>query len=318
MRREYIVLGAVIVALVLYIAFKNTNRTHYELPKIAQIDKPAITKIVISRGDSTLTLERRNDTWFIDPQAYPADQSAVDRMLDALAKFRLATLVSESKNYTQYDLDGTGRIGIEVFGGADRLLQLDIGKLASTYRHTYVRLEGNDNVYQAEDNLRQPFEIERARLRDRTVSRFDKETVTAVTFAEAGGAPFTVRTNEKSPVPVPNGTDSTAVAATAPGWRSEDGRPARTDALTAILNTCANMQCESFLEGVKKTDLANPIFTLTIESDRPVTIEIFKKRSAEENKYPAVSSQSDYPFFITEYAAKQLMKKPVDILEPKK
>jgi hypothetical protein len=318
MRKEYIILSAVIVALVLYIAFKNTNETHYTLPKIAPIDTAAVTKIVISRGDSTLTLERHDTAWLIEPQAYPADRGAVDKMLDAAAKLRLATLVSESKSYTQYDLDDKGMIGVEVFGGSDRLLQLDIGKVASTYRHTYVRLAGNDNVYQAEDNLRQPFEIDRARLRDRVVSRFDKDTVASVTFTEAGGAPLVIRRNETPPLPVPGGADSAAVPEAAPGWRTDDGRAARTDAMAALLNTCANMQCESFMEGTKKTDLANPIFTLTIEADKPVTIEIFKKRSAEENKYRALSSQSDYPFFVNEYVAKQLMKKPVDILEAKK
>jgi hypothetical protein len=318
MRKEYIALGAVIVALVLYIALKNTNRTHYELPKIAQIDKAKVTKIAISRGDSTVTLERLNDKWLIEPQGYAADQGQVDKMLDAIAKFQLVTLVSESKSYGQYDLDDRGRIGLEVFGDAGKLLEFDIGKPASTYRHTYVRLEGNDNVYQAQDNIRQSFEITRARLRDRVVSRFDKATATSLTFVETGGKPLAIRKNEKPPMPASQGKDSAAGAETGPTWVSADGRAARTNTIDMVLGACANMQCDSFLEGMKKTDLKDPIFTLAIEADTPVTIEIFKKRAGEENKYPALSSQSDYPFLLSDYVAKQLMKKRDDILEPKK
>jgi hypothetical protein len=318
MRREYIILGAVIVALVFYIAFKNTNRTHYELPKIAQIDKTKITRIVISRGDSTVTLERQNDKWLIEPQAYPADQGEVDKMLDAIAKFELVTLVSESKSYTQYDLDDKARIGVDVFGGSDRLLKFDIGKPASTYHQTFVRLAGNDNVYQAQENIRQPFEIERVRLRDRVVSRFEKVAVTSITFAEAGGKPLAIRKNERPPAVASMGKDSTAAADTGPTWQSDEGRAVRANVVEAVLNTCSNMQCDAFIEGMKKTDLTDPIFTLTIEADKPVTIEIFKKRAGEGNKYPALSSQSDYPFFLSDYLVRQLMKKPSDILERQK
>ena len=49
-KKEYIILGIVIAALAAYLGFQKTDRTHYELPVIAQLEAADITEVTITKG----------------------------------------------------------------------------------------------------------------------------------------------------------------------------------------------------------------------------------------------------------------------------
>lgn len=314
-KKEYMVLAVIVVALILYILLKSTDKTHYELPELARIPSSDISKLVIHRPTGTLTLEKKGDQWKIEPEGYPADQSVVDRMLGAVEQFALTTLVSESKNYAQYDLSDDKEIVLEVFGDGESLLKLHIGKTASTYQHTFVRLEGDDKVYQARGNLRQPLEVEMDRLRDKVVAKVDRDLVTGITM-QSGGETLALQKYEEPPVPLVAQEGDTASAESAPPpkpmWTAEDGREAQENVVNGILNTLANLRCTEYIEGESKEDFTDPSFTITVEGASPLTLQIFDKR--EDGKYPAVSSQNDYPFLLTEGVVKRLEKAPDEVL----
>ena len=112
-RKEYIILGIVIVACVAYLTLYNKDRTRYTLPSPPPIEKDALSAVAITRGDTTLRLEKRGGRWYIEPGDYPADKDRVNAMLEACRGFTLTTLVSESGNYGRYGLDNAGKIDIE-------------------------------------------------------------------------------------------------------------------------------------------------------------------------------------------------------------
>lgn len=313
LKKEYMVLAVIVVALLLYILLKSTDKTHYSLPEVAKISRSAISKLVIVRPGGTLTLEGQGDEWKIQPQGYPADRSMVDRMLKAVEEFELSTLVSESKNYVQYDLTDDKKIVLEVFGGEESLAKLDIGKTASTYQHTYVRLDGDDKVYQARGNIRQPLDVEMDRMRDKVVAKMDRDLVTGITLQEAGEI-LTIQKYEEPPVPQITGeADSTAAPMPPkPMWTTDDGREAQENVVNGIISTLANLRCTEYIEDKNKEDFTDPAFTITVEGSSSVTLQIFDKR--DDNKYPAVSSQNDYPFLLTEGVVNRLKKSPDEIL----
>jgi len=313
-KKEYIVLAAVIVALSLYLAFSKGDRTHYDLPELPALEKGAITRIVFSHGGDSVVLERAGDAWKLKPEEYRADMGAVDRMLDALAGFSLDALVAESGNYAIYDLEGGKRIKLEVYTGPEVALAFDIGKTAPTHMHTFVRLEGYTGIYQAGGNLRSTFETDTARLRDKTAVSFNPAEVVGINIVGGDGSLDLVR-SEAIPAaagekdsPPPSGQTNEPPA----GWITADSRNADVRAVDQVLNSVSNLKCESYLDGRSKEDLGVPIYTLMIRAAETITLSIYEM---EGEKYPAVSSQNEYPFLLPKWRVEQIMKKPADLLE---
>lgn len=313
-KREFVFLAVIIVALAIYLVFKNSDRTHYKLPEMPAAERSEITKLLIERGDSVVTLERRDDTWLIQPQGYPADQKAVDKMLDAVAELALTTLVSESKNFTQYELTDEQMIGIEAYLGEAPARRLDIGKVASTYRHTFVRLEGDHRVYQALGDIRKPFDITVDRLRDKVTMKYDREDVTGLTVTGPEGTLIFSKNDVAPPATPPVGGDSVQ-AEPPPKWQAGDGRAADEQTVDRIVISLSNLTCDGYIEGMRKEDYTEPIYSVTVDASGSATLSIFEKN--ENNKYPAVSSQNDYPFWLPEWRVNQVMKKPAELFGEK-
>jgi len=312
MKKEYIVLAAVIAALCLVLILRKSDRTHYRLPEIKTAAAEEITRLVISRADSSLTLERHGGLWKIAPYGYPADTSQVNGMLKAVAGFTLTALASEAGNYAPYELDGEKRLGVEAFAGDRSALKVSIGKPASTYSHTFVLLEDDPRIYQARENLRTEFDKDIARLRDKVVLTVDKAYVTGIAFISGKDSLALRRASGASGAMQPAAGD-TAAPAPNPSWRAADGTAADEQAVDRMIDQLAMLRCDSFIEGKAKSDFTRPIFTIRIEGSETVSLSIFEK--GEGASYPAVSSGSDYPFYLAEWAAKQFMKKPEELMK---
>ena len=99
-KKEYAILSVVIIALGLYLFFRNTDRTTYTLPELPALKTQDLTKVEIGKGDQTVVLTRRDDDWFVSPGDYPADDNLVNSMLDILADLKVTALVSETRNYS--------------------------------------------------------------------------------------------------------------------------------------------------------------------------------------------------------------------------
>jgi len=324
-KKEYLILAVIIVAASLYLIFKNTDKTHYTLPETKEIDKEQVTMLIIARADTALTLRRQDEKWMIQPQGYLADQSTIDRMLDAVAGFALTTLVSQSGNYSQYELTDEMKIVLEVFEADASVLKADIGKAAPTYNHTFVKLEEEGDIYQAKGNIRSTLDTDIERLRDKSVLKLAKDDVTGLKLSRGdtllaisrqeiipempdGDMPADTTEPGETPLPAP-GLDQLAQ----PLWFTSEGEEIEARNLDRIINSLANLRCDGFLYGKTREDLGAPIFTLRIEGPEAAEISIFEKR--DDDKYPAVSSQNDFPFLLSKWKAEQLMKKRDDLVK---
>ena len=182
---EYIVLAALIICLSLYLIFQKTGDVEYRLPEIRTINKKDISKIEItSGGENPLVIHKKDDKWLIAPEAYPADPGKVDGMLGVIDELSLTALVSEAENYGRYDLDDDKKINVKSWAKSDLLRSFDIGKAASTFRHTFVRIAEDKRVYHAKENFRSKFDVTTEKLRDKTVLSFNESDIRKLSIVD--------------------------------------------------------------------------------------------------------------------------------------
>ncbi|MBW2251827.1 MAG: DUF4340 domain-containing protein [Deltaproteobacteria bacterium] len=168
-KKEYIILAVIIAALLLYLSQRKTDRTLYKLPDVPEISNSNITKIEINKNSTPIILSKEGDLWTIGPKKYPADTLKVKNMLDVMGKLTLTALVSESKSYNRYNLDDDNKITVKAFDKDKLKLEFDIGKAASSFRHTFVKIAGDERVFHARGSFMGKFDKTVDDLRDKTL-----------------------------------------------------------------------------------------------------------------------------------------------------
>jgi hypothetical protein len=318
-KKEYIVLVAVILALSLYLVFRNPDRTHYELPKIPEIAGADISKIEISKQGSTIILNKKDNEWHIEPKGYLADVDKVKAMLDGMEKLTVTTLVSESENYNRYDLDDDKKITVKAWQGDALKRDLEVGKTASSFQHTFVKLSGDARVYHGQGNFRGQFDQTVEGLRDKTVLSFDRNEIQEIHITKGKEVIALKRT--EVPVEVSTSGKDDAKEAPAPEpqtkkvWQTAEGKEGDEAKIDRLLMTLSNLHCEKYVDDKKKEDFSEPVWTALLKGAKDYTLSIFSKKNKDANDYPAISSQIDYPFLLPKWQADRLMKKPEDMLK---
>jgi hypothetical protein len=317
-KKEYLILAVIIVALSLYLIFHDRDRSSYELPQLASIERNEITKIEISRKDQpTIQLNREGSDWKISPKAYPADATRVKELLDVISGLTLTALVSESKNYQIYELDDAHRIHVKAWSKDDLVREFDTGKAASSFRHTFVKLPGNAMVYHARDNFRRKFDVSIDDLRDKKVLAFDKALIHEITIQN--GEQTTIF-SKQPPVEEKEAQQQAEKSEKPAGetqlvWRNEKNEAADEAGIQRLLTALADLKCDSYLEEKTKEDFDTPIFSIRLKGDKAYSLSLFEKLKEADTQYPAVSSDNPYPFLLPKWRVDNLMKDPAELLK---
>ena len=315
-QKEYMVLMAVIIILVVVLIISTgRNKMSYKLPKLDKIDADDLSRIEINRGDESILLERSQGDWLIMPEEYIADNDKVNDMLDVIRNLTLTELVSDKKNYERYELDKENRIHIKASDKENALREFYIGKVSSTYSHTYVMIADDEKVYHANESFRSTFEQNKSGLRDKSVMKFSAEEITGLALK----GEFGTLELKREIIPVSPEKEQEEQE-TSPGeeeaWLSQDGKKAEKSKIDTLLSKLSGLNCDSFLDEKEKENLKTPVYTITAKGAKDYELRIYEKAEDEE-KYPALSSENDFPFLITKWTAESLMKKPEDILKEK-
>jgi hypothetical protein len=325
LKKEIVILLVVIVGLSIYLLTRQTDRTLYRLPQLPPVSAKSITRIDINGPEGMISLNRADDSWTIGEQKYPADRAKVSRMLDAISDLSLTAMMSESKDYVRYDLTDKNKISVKAWAGTTPERELDIGKVGPSFRHTFVKLAGDANVYQARNNFRTTFEQGVEDLRDKSVLSFAASDIQEIRLTKGTEAmtlvrheaPLAEKTREKE-------ESDTAKEAPPPlkaimVWQANDGRTAASAKVDELLAAVSQLACEKYITDHVTADYKDPIYTLELVGQKAHRLSIFAKQNETDTSYPAVSSDSSYPFFLADWKAKQLMPTFGDLLEtPKK
>ncbi|MGD9384629.1 MAG: DUF4340 domain-containing protein [Desulfobacterales bacterium] len=309
-KKEYLILAGVMVALILYLVLHRSNRTHYKLPDITEISVKQISKLEVGKADKTLVLNKKDNTWYIDPKGYPADSDKVKNMLNVIEELNLTALVSESKNYVRYDLTHGKKIAVKAWQGKTLIREFDIGKAATTYQHTFVRLATDPNVYHAIGNFRREFDQTIDELRDKTVLSFMEKDIREITLTEDKK---TIILSQKQ---VSEQEDKTSKEPkTKIVWQNADGKKVDKEKVGSLLSFLHRLDCETYINDMEKDDFKNPTCAVALKGDKEYLLSVFAKKDKNAKTYPAISSENDYPFLLSRSQVESIKSKIEDILE---
>jgi hypothetical protein len=314
MKKEYIILILVIVGLGAYLSLRSTDRTHYELPALARLESAKIDRMLITTGDSTIELVKKDADWFLEPQGYRADSIKVTNMVNAAAGLKITALVSEAASYQRYDLNDEAKINVRIFQGGQKQREFDLGKSAPTYQHTFARLADNPNVYHAQGTLKNTFDQSIDDLRDKTVLSVDRDAVTTISLHKGDRTLTAAKKEIPANTEAQNEEKESADSKTTPPpppevqWQDDQGQTVDKTIVERMLTTMAKLQCEAYLDDAAKEKLQDPVWTLTLTTASGNTIlSVYAPSEKDAYQIPASSSASQYAF--------QLSKSKVETME---
>lgn len=312
-KKEYIVLAALIVAPSVYLLMHNRDRTQYDLPVLQKVPAAEITKMEIRKPDgTTITLEKTGEDWVILPGDYRAEAGKISVMLKSMSDLTLTALVSETESYERYGLSEEERLGVRAWAGAELKRDFEVGKTAASFQHTFVRMAGDARVFHAAENLKSRFDQTVDTLHDKTVLRVDPSAVQSLEIQ--GGGKTRILTRKPISVEVGRSKEEEPPGRAQEVWESPEGEVDGSK-VTKILDVLANLKCRAYLYDNQKGDFEKPLYTLTLKGLETHELSFFHKDEKNQNDYPATSSQNPSPFLIPEHQAKQVMLPPEEILK---
>jgi hypothetical protein len=323
-KKEYIALVVVIVALVAYLVFHKTDRTLYQLPDVPKVSEKKISKLEITTKGEKILLNRKDDDWFIGEKAYLTDKGKVNDILDVLANLSVTALVSESKNYVRYELDDEKRISVKAWTGGDLSRELNIGKAASTYQHTFITLAGDPNIYHARGYFRLKFEKSMDDLRDKVVLSFKEEEIKAVEIYKDQSTTIISQKEKPSEKKEEKGTASEKDKGSEKDvqkqfeWQTADSKIMEAPKVKDLISYFTDLNCDAYIEDKNKEDFADkdPMMRITLKGEKNYSLSVFATDKETDDNKPAVSSMNPYPFLITSSTAEQIDNKIKALLNP--
>ncbi len=319
-KKEYFILAGVIVALILYLVLHKSNRTHYKLPDIPAVSGKQILKIEIVKAGKSIVLNKKDNTWYIEPKGYSADKVKVENMLDVIETLTVTALVSESKSYLRYDLSDDKKINVKAWQGKALNREFDIGKAAETFQHTFVKLAGDFNVYHARGDFRRKFDRTVDDLRDMTVLSYTQKDIHGIQIAlnkktiSLGRKQIPATADEKKDKSAKTSKDSKSKSI----WKDAEGKKIDNAKINNLLSFLNRLECEKYINDTKKEYFKNPSYAVTLKGAKEYSLSIFAKKDKDDKNYPAISSENDYPFLLSDSQVDSVKSKIEEIEEVKK
>ncbi len=258
---------------------------------LSTANKDSINQIEIIKGDSTIKLIKGSD-WKVNE--FSADSTVVSAFLDQVTKAKIKEISSTNKdNYKTFGVadDSTK---IKLYENDKPVLNFIIGKASST-GGTYIRLEGDANVYSIDQNVIAFAEKDVTDLRDKTIASMDTNNLQSI------------QTNN-----VVLKKDNDVWYSVELGSINKDKKLDQSKTLDFIKNL-AVLNATSLDTNTNKNSLTTPILTVTLE-DNNKNSQSYNIYKIGDN-YIVTKSSDSLVYNIAAYQFELLNKKVSDILE---
>lgn len=156
MTKKYIYMAIIIITLGLYLTQNKYEPVNPDLPRI---NAKNLTRIVITRADGTITLEKTGDLWQVLPGTNPADRKKAADIIETIEKFKIIMIISDYQDYTVFGLDSRNKIIVTAYIEDTVVREFEVGNTGPSRAHTFVRLSGDDRIYYAVNPIRDIFDL---------------------------------------------------------------------------------------------------------------------------------------------------------------
>jgi hypothetical protein len=274
---------AVLTVLVLNRPGERSTEGLLEVPLVTY-DSASVDRLEITSATGTVVLARQGSRWMVEqPVTAPADESVIGTAIGKGAAIRLKSLVSANpQKQFLFQVDSTATL-VRIFDHGTERAAFRIGKLGASYRDTYVRREGSDEVYLADGVLTYVFNKPPRDWRDRTIFRTDEAGIQSVDFRYGDTTFALVRTDSL--------------------WMI-DGKTATESTVRSFLTSLANFQADTFIDSALA--LGAPEAQIQVGT---TTLSFFRSGT---DRYTVQSSASDQLYEIYNWRANQLLKRERD------
>ena len=297
-KKEYPILIIIIISLTIYLILHNRDRTHYDLPDIPEVSETEITKLKIGKSGNNVILNKKYSSWYIKPGEYLADKAKVKKMLDVIKELTLTDLVSESKNYIRYGLNDNKKITITAWSGNSLSIEFEIGKPATTSKHTYIMLADNPNVYHASGNFRAKFDQTSENLRDMIVLSLEQNDIREILIKKQNKQ---ISISQKEVLSTDNTEKDINMI-----WYTKEKEKVDKNKLDRLFASLSLLRCEKYINDTKKEDFNAPVINLMLKGKKEYSISVFAKKDKDAKNYPAISSENNYPFLLSDYTVNNM------------
>lgn len=299
MKKEYLILIALILILGAYLFLHKENKDNYTLPAIEKIDISKITGLIIDKKEGSIAFTKKEKNWMLTDKDYLADSPSVENMLDTIKTLKLSALVSQKGNLKRYELDDEKHIRVKVIKGQETVFEFTIGKAAPSFNHTFIMLTNDKNVYHANGSFRSNFDKTVENFRDKKVLEFKEASIKQFTI-EKDGLSKTLISEEIKKEEKGNENDSIT-------WHSKDGTSADKEVITTLLSSVSFLACEKYLDTPTKNELEKekPLCKIRLGNKSNVVLTLFKT-DKEDNLF-GISSMNKYAFELSQFTGKEII-----------
>jgi len=316
MKKNIIISIVVIVVLSGYLIInKLATKTIVKLPDI----KGPITELVLKKGEGVILIKQEGDSWKVNE--FEGDKNVIANMTNKIKDLKVTDLISDKPHYERYELDSGHAIRIQAKSNGQIVRDVYIGKKGSTYRHTYIRFEGDPKVYLAEDTLDSYFNKTVDDLRNKDIVQVDIAKIEQVklwyknsmltlnkTIVEKKKEEDTNKQKDKKKdeKEEPIEKEEQWVCKEYPALKIDN------DKVKEMLFTFDPLKAYSFPDIDAKTITGKvALITVTVKDDSSQNkeeISLIVHKEFENNRYLCTSSKSPYAFTLDEWRAKRIFK----------
>lgn len=144
-KKEYLVLGILLLALVLYLFLKRENHVSYTFPSLKKLTEKDIDTVTLRSGDQSIEFKKSSDeTWRIRPEGYEIEKNKFEGLLNkVLNPVFMEITALDKKKAGNLDLNKT----VLISGKGRELRRTEIGKSGPVSDSTYAALQSDPRVF---------------------------------------------------------------------------------------------------------------------------------------------------------------------------
>ncbi|MFH0922026.1 MAG: DUF4340 domain-containing protein [Fibrobacterota bacterium] len=198
--KKNLTLLAVLAGVVAIIIAINTLSQRKEAPSLFKgFQKASVIRLVISQHGAREELVKENGAWFATANGrYPADTVKINEMLTLLSEQKKGNAVAKNPaRFGEMRVDTAAGIRVAVEGGGVRF-NFIIGGTAQGYTGSYVRLDGQNEVYVSKGVLDNAFTTRANGYRNKAVLSLNKDNVSDLAVQYRGEGKDSVKMLEFS------------------------------------------------------------------------------------------------------------------------